>query len=117
MSIARDTVAGATLSIMDIREVRRARLLQLVHDQKGKGKQRKLAGMIGKAPAQVSQWINHKRTITEDTAREIESRARKPAGWMDLDPNAPNTTGNHSLVADGKIKDRDELRACRQKKR
>lgn len=102
---------------MDIREVRRARLLQLVHDQKGKGKQRKLAGMIGKAPAQVSQWINHKRTITEDTAREIESRARKPAGWMDLDPNAPNTTGNHSLVADGKIKDRDELRACRQKKK
>lgn len=84
---------------MDIRETRRERLLQLLREQKGKGKQRSLGQLIGKAPAQISQWVNRTRTITEDTAREIEAKARKPAGWMDLDPAAPTVTGHYAPTA------------------
>ena len=83
---------------MDIREVRRARLQQLVDEQKEPGKQRRLATLIGKAPAQVSQWINRTRTITEDTARAIEAKLRRPHGWMDLDPAAPVTTAQHTAL-------------------
>lgn len=99
MSIALASVAGATLALMDIREVRRERLLQLLREQKGRGKQRILGVLIGKAPAQVSQWVNRKRTITEDTAREIETKARRPRGWMDLDPTADNVTGHYAPLA------------------
>lgn len=84
---------------MDIREVRRERLLQLLHEQKGKGRQRSLGLLIGKAPAQISQWVNRNRTITEDSAREIETKAKKPKGWMDLDPNADNVTGHYAPIA------------------
>lgn len=83
---------------MDIREIRRARLLQLVQQQNGAGKQRKLAAAIGKAPAQISQWINQTRTITEDSAREIEAKAKLPIGWLDLDPDAPTRTGSFSAA-------------------
>lgn len=83
---------------MDIRETRRERLLMLIQDQKGRGKQRAVAKAIGKAPAQISQWINRTRTITEETARQIEIRSKKPHGWMDLDPQMPGTTGSYAGV-------------------
>jgi hypothetical protein len=83
---------------MEIREIRRARLLQLIHEQTGHGKQRRLAALIGKAPAQVSQWVNRTRTITEDIARQIELKARKPAGWLDIDPEAPHAATDHYAV-------------------
>lgn len=83
---------------MEIREIRRARLLQLVQEQAGRGKQRRLAEIIGKAPAQVSQWINRTRTITEDIAREIERSTHRPHGWMDRDPAAPSATGDYTVA-------------------
>lgn len=96
MSIALAFVAPATLRLVDIREIRRLRLLDLVGAASaGRGKQRRLAERIGKAPAQVSQWINRTRTITEDIAREIERAAKLPHGWMDSDPAAPHTTGSY----------------------
>lgn len=51
--------------------------------QEGLGKQRKLAAKIGKAPAQISQWINGTRTLREETAREIEHSLGLPERWMD----------------------------------
>lgn len=43
---------------MDIREIRRARLEQLVAAQKeARGKQRSLAAAIGKAPAQIRSGL------------------------------------------------------------
>lgn len=68
---------------MDIREVRLNRLLVLLNEEKGKRKQ--LAARIKKAPAQLSQWLGRHRTITEDSAREIEANAGKPHGWLDID--------------------------------
>lgn len=83
---------------MDTRELRRRRLLDLVAAQSGAGKQRQLAKAIGKAPAQVSQWVNRTRTITEDSARQIERALKLPDGWMEHDPatvlstaHAPNS--------------------------
>lgn len=85
MSIAPDSVATATIVHMDIREVRRGQLMVLLGEHKGKGRQAALAERIGKAPAQISQWVNRTRTITEETAREIEAAAGKPERWMDRD--------------------------------
>lgn len=42
-----------------------------------------LAVRIKKSPAQISQWLSGYRTITEETAREIEHNAGKPKGWLD----------------------------------
>lgn len=98
MSIALASVAVATLTAMDMREIRRERLLQLIGEQKGAGKQRTLAGLIGKAPAQVSQWVNRTRTITEDTARQIEAKLKKPKGWLDHEPGAPAVTGAYDVA-------------------
>ena len=58
-----------------------------------------LARRIHKSPQQVSQWLSSYRTISEETAREIERSAHKPLGWMD-DPAAhvtPSRVVAHDL--------------------
>lgn len=68
--------------------INRQRLKMLVTEA---GTQRALAERIGKAPSQISQWINGSknsksglpRTMDKSTAREIERRFPKPTGWMD----------------------------------
>lgn len=72
---------GYSPEVSNIREIRLQQLLQLLEEHRGVKKA--LAATIGKAPAQVSQWISGVRTITEESARDIEKMARKPAGWMD----------------------------------
>ena len=47
-----------------------------------------LARTIRKAPAQLTQWLNRTRTITEDSAREIEQNAKKPHMWLDSNHGA-----------------------------
>jgi transcriptional regulator with XRE-family HTH domain len=66
---------------MNIRDIRLARLNILL--QQHKGSKAALARTLKKAPAQVSQWCNGVRTISEDSAREIEAATKRPAGWMD----------------------------------
>lgn len=66
---------------VNVREIRRQRLLELLAEHGGS--KAELARAIGKAPAQVSQWVNQWRTIAEDTAREIERKTGKPPGWLD----------------------------------
>lgn len=73
-----------------IDEIHRARLRLLIQEKAG-GKQATFAGLIGKAPAQVSQWINaskdsttgKRRAMDRNTAREIERKVALPDGWMD----------------------------------
>lgn len=81
MSIAPASVALAKFAGMHIKEIRLARLAELLLDHEGS--KAKLAKTLKKAPAQVSQWFNGVRTITEDTARQIEHEAKKPTGWLD----------------------------------
>lgn len=71
-----------------IDDIRRERLLQLIAE---KGTQAALARVIGKSPAQISQWVNRSpdsktgkpRVMDSATAREIESACGKVVGWMD----------------------------------
>lgn len=73
-----------------IDQIYRDRLRRLVEQEAG-GSQAKLAGLIGKSPAQISQWLNASkdsktgkpRAMDRSTAREIERKLGKPEGWMD----------------------------------
>lgn len=55
------------------------------------GSQAALSELIGKAPAQISQWLNASinsktgkpRVMSNAIAREIEAKTSKPEGWMD----------------------------------
>ena len=63
------------------------------------GRKAALAKAIGKAPAQVSQWLSGVRTISEESAREIEAQAWLDPGVMDRPLNtteatAPTLRGN-----------------------
>lgn len=73
-----------------IEEIRRARLALLESEA---GSQTKLADLLGKSPAQLSQWKNastsstgRERAMSSDAARSIEAKMGKPRGWMDTDP-------------------------------
>lgn len=56
------------------------------------GSQAALSDTIGKAPAQISQWLNASlnsktgkpRVMSNAIAREIEFKTGKPDGWMDV---------------------------------
>ena len=56
-----------------------------------------LAKVIGKADAQIYQWLSaspdaktgRPRAIHDDTAREIEQKCGKEIGWMDNDHSDP----------------------------
>ena len=74
---------------MDIREVRLARLLDLLAEEGGR--RNVLAARIKKSPSQLSQWLGRHRTITEDSAREIEANAKNPPGWLDAPTPSPAT--------------------------
>lgn len=59
------------------------------------GSQAALSEIIGKAPAQISQWLNASvnsktgkpRVMSNAIAREIELKTGKPSGWMDAPAN------------------------------
>lgn len=68
-----------------VRDIRRTRLTELLEEQKDP-QQVNLAKLLRRSPAQVSQWLTGYRTITEDSAREIERNARKAAHWLDRPP-------------------------------
>jgi hypothetical protein len=69
-------------------EAYRIKLQLLAKEAGGVGK---FAAMIGKSPAQVSQWINGSkdsktgkpRSIRPESLRLIEDALGKPAGWLD----------------------------------
>lgn len=74
--------------VKTIDDIRLSNLLQLI---KHVGGQRHLADRIGKAPAQISQWVNRApnsntgapRRMSTETAREMELLLGLPLGWMD----------------------------------
>lgn len=70
---------------MDITSIRLQRLQQLLALDRynGRGGQARLGADIGRAAAQISQWLSGARTISEDSARNIEQKLRLPPLWMD----------------------------------
>lgn len=79
------------------------------------GSQANLSKVIGKAPAQISQWLNASndsktgkpRSMRRETAREIERLAGKPPGWMDTDHSADK---QGSAAAHGNVEPGPDLR-------
>lgn len=71
-----------------MKEIRLQRLQQLL-DEHG-GLKVELAKTLHKKPAQISQWFTHRRTLSEDTARELETRLKKPRGWFDTLSDVPS---------------------------
>jgi transcriptional regulator with XRE-family HTH domain len=83
---------------MDIREVRLSRLVQLLGEEAGRRVD--LARRLGISPSQLSQWLGRHRTITEESARRIEAKAKKPPAWLD-GAETPSAEGvAHALILD-----------------
>ncbi len=78
---------------MDTKEIRLANLRALLAE--AGGKQIRLAERLKKSASQLNKWFSGHRTITEDSAREIEANVKKPRGWLDQIHSAiptPSTT-------------------------
>ena len=73
----------------DTRDTRLANLRALLAAEPGpdRGRQARFAKRIGKAPAQLSQWMIGYRTIDDETARHIEGRLGLERWAMDAIPN------------------------------
>lgn len=71
---------------MDISSIRQARLRQLIQDE-FKGNQKLFSDVTGIKAPQVNRWLstttNDRRSITEQSARKIESKTGKPERWLD----------------------------------
>lgn len=79
-------------SRMDIYEMRRVRLRKLIDDDFG-GRQADFARFVLLAPSQVNRWLSSTAAkipkINEASARDIEHKCNKPAGWMDSENPFP----------------------------
>ena len=90
-SAARISLFSSPLNNQDMQNIEDVRLDRLRLLVKEHGSQTALAQHLDKSPAQVSQWINRSkdsktgkpRTMDSNTARAIEAKCKKPAGWMD----------------------------------
>lgn len=85
---------GYCLRMPTIDDIRHANLLKLIVERGG---QRALAETIGKAPAQISQWVTKApnqrgtaRAISSASARAIEKALGLPSAWMDQ-PQSPDS--------------------------
>ena len=69
---------------MNIKDIRKLNL-KLIQYGEFENVQARLALRIKRSASQVSQWYIGYRTITEDTARDLEQKCNKPAGWLDVE--------------------------------
>ncbi len=72
------------------RKLRRRNLRRLI-DELADGNQARFAEQIGRTPSYVGQLVRGVGSFGERVAREIESRCRKPVGWLDgLEDSVPD---------------------------
>lgn len=67
-----------------IHDVRRENLINLIN-QEFNGVQTRLAERIGTQANLVNRWARGAKIIGDQSARKIETAARKPVNWMDID--------------------------------
>lgn len=94
-----------TYPMQPIEVTRREKLAILIKEA---GSQSALSELIGKAPAQISQWLNASlnsrtnkpRVMSNAIAREIEVKTSKPMGWMDqpADGHELSTRGGSNVT-------------------
>lgn len=73
--------------IQPVTETRRARLRILIAEV-ANGSQSEFARLIGRSHAQVGFWLTdpskpHAKNLSHESARAIEAKFGKPAGWLD----------------------------------
>lgn len=86
--IARASHSLNTYTMQTVEEIRRQKLALLIKEA---GSQAELSDRTGKAPAQISQWLNASinsktgkpRVMSNAIARELEEKMGKPNGWFD----------------------------------
>jgi hypothetical protein len=96
------------LGMKEVEEIRRRNLERLVAERGG---QRSLADAIGKAPAQISQWINRSpyaksgkpRVMGSRAARSIEAALGLPSGSLDHLEQAPTRNAASRRLDPGTI--------------
>lgn len=83
--------------MVNTKETRLEWLKRLIDAYPGpdRGKKARFAASVGKAPAQISQWLGGTRSIEDETAREIEKRLGLARWTMDAqhDASAPQLGG------------------------
>lgn len=67
-----------------IHDVRRENLINLIN-QEYNGVQTRLAERMGTQANLVNRWARGAKIIGDQSARRIETAARKPVNWMDID--------------------------------
>lgn len=65
--------------------------LKKLQDYMFNGKQADLARQIGKSPAQLNQWINGYRNLSDGMALKIEKQLGLPDGWLSGNEEIPTT--------------------------
>lgn len=94
LQIAQNSPALKTQVMKTVDEIRRENLAILIAEA---GSQVALSQKTGKAPAQISQWLNasvksesgKRRVMGNAMARQLEAALGKPVGWMDQPCAAP----------------------------
>jgi hypothetical protein len=77
---------------MDMIEVRRKRLREWI-DQEFDGRVSAMCRyyqLPASAPSYISQLLSGHRVFGERAARKLETQCRRPAGWLDLNPDQTN---------------------------
>jgi hypothetical protein len=93
--------------MVNTKETRLEWLKHLIDTHSGpdRGKKARFAAAVGKAPAQISQWLGGTRSIEDETAREIEKRLGLPRWTMDAQVSRDSGPPSVAGVAHPKILD------------
>ena len=68
-----------------------AKQLKKLQDGMFNGRQADLARQIGKSPAQLNQWLNGYRNLSDGMALKIEKQLGLPDGWLSNNEDIPAT--------------------------
>lgn len=76
---------------MEIQDIRRARLAQLI-DERYEGSQARYIDETGENQGEISALLRTKKSFGERKARKLEAKSNLPTGWLDtpVDDTAPN---------------------------
>jgi hypothetical protein len=102
--------ALSNVPMKTVDEIRRENLAVLRDEAGGVGK---LAELIERGTAQVSQWLNGSlnsktqkpRGMNDDTARHIEVRCSKPKGWLDKAHGEPGQVSAGNSLSPAEVLD------------
>ncbi|MCC2961417.1 hypothetical protein LK540_13390 [Massilia sp. IC2-278] len=87
---------------MEIQDIRRARLAQLI-DERYEGSQARYIDETGENQGEISALLRTKKSFGERKARKLEAKSNLPIGWLDtpIDRPAPTKVGEPEKLEQG----------------